>query len=299
MTKTKVAATILGLTVCWVVIFLAIFARPIQHDINISPAVKSAYLATCMIEIEDANYPGDKDEYFIATGVLLDTGYVITAAHCVDVDDNGSISLYERRPIVTFYGSIASVHTGTTVFCGKKGKFDIAIVQLDNPPQSSISLGEAKFGDELFTIGMTRGEKPNISVGRESSPYDNHARATIAAWTGNSGGGIWSNKQELIGFVARIGMARNNAAITIPVPTQDGIVFVSGKFTTYSPLSNWLSYTNIEELKTELDTRRLTFIYEPIEAESMFSVYIIYIITMLHIFGILFCVLVFRKHLFG
>lgn len=268
-------------------------------DVGINPNVKLAYLSTCKIEVEDENFPGDKDEYFIATGVLLDTGYVITAAHCIDVNDNGSISPNERNPIVTFYGSIASVHTGYTVFCGKKGGFDIAVVQLDNSPQSLISLGEAKFGDELFTIGMTRGEKPNISVGCESSPYNNHARATIAVWVGNSGGGIWNNKQELVGFVTRVGMARNNATVTIPTLDEDGITFIQGRLTTYSPMSNWLSYTNAEEFKTELDTRRLTFFYKAIKSESMFPIYNTYLRMALHVFGILFCVSVFRKYLFG
>ncbi len=299
MTKTKVAAIILGITVCWLMIFMGIFARPIQYDIDINSNVRLAYLATCKIEVEDENFPGDKDEYFVATGVLLNTGYVVTAAHCIDVDENGNISSYERHPIVTFYGSIASVHTGYTIFCGKKEGFDIAIIQLENPPPSHVSLGEVKFGEELFTIGMTRGFMSNISVGRESSPADGRARATIAAWTGNSGGGLWNKNQEIVGFASRIAMAQNNATIIIPIPTDDGIILVKGRFTTYSPLSNWLAYINVKEFRTKLDAKRLTFVYEDIEPPSMLSVYNTYATMMLHILGVLLCVSFIRKHLFS
>lgn len=299
MIKTRKVAIVLGITICWMMIFIGIFARPIQHDTNISPAVKSAYLATCKIEVEDANFPGDKDEYFIATGVLLNTGYVITAAHCIDVDDNGSISPNERSPIVTFYGSIASVHAGQTVFCGRKNGFDIAVVQLESPPQSSILLGDVKFGDELFTIGMTRGLTPNISVGRESSSIGGNGRATIAIWSGNSGGGLWNKNQKVVGFVSHIGMARNSASITIPIPQERGMTLVRGTFDTYFPLANWLIYTNAKELKYELDARRLTFIYNAIEPESMLPVYNVYARMTLYILGILLCVSIFRKHLFN
>lgn len=268
-------------------------------DIGISDEVKLAYLATCKIEIEDENFPGDKDEYFVATGVLLNTGYVITAAHCIDIDNNGIISQNERNPIITFCGSIASIHSGRTVFCGRKNGFDIAVIQLDNPPQSSISLGETKFGDRLFTIGMTRGQEPNISSGCASSNTDGYARAAIAAWSGNSGGGLWNNKQELIGFVSGVGMAASNAIITIPIPQQGGIMLMRSRFTTYSPLANWLTYTDLDKFKYELDRRRLTFIYEAIGPESMLPLYGIYARMMLQIFGVLLCVSILRKHLFS
>lgn len=287
-------ATLLISTLCWTVFLTTMFTMfPIQgsenNDININDDVKIAYLATCKIEIGD----------YVSTGVLLNTGYVITAAHCVDVNIDGYISGDEKKPKIIFYGSNKSEHDGETIYAGFPPRFDIAIIKLDNPPESSVTLTETKFGDSLFTIGMTLAEDPNISIGRSSSYASGHARASIAAWRGNSGGGIWTTDQKLAGVASKIGIASTESNIRIPAPLNGGIVMLYGRATALSPLANWLRYSDTNEIMAGLDKRGLSFTYKLIEPESKLPMYNIYASLLFNVLGVLLCVSFFRKHLFS
>jgi len=236
--------------------------KPIDTNWNISDDVKKAYLSTCKISIEAEGGLG----MYTSSGVLLDTGYILTAAHCVDVNRDGQITGNEREPTIQFYGSNSRVIKGRVVFLSHYRIVDLAVIEIENPPDTGVKLGRCKFGERLFTIGMTKGDTPNISEGRASYPVDGSARASIPVWKGNSGGGVWNEKQELMGVASRMGVGSLG----------------SSRF----PLSNWMWYVDIDEIHMALSMKKLEFIYEPQEPESYKTVYIIYLLTSLQVLAV-------------
>lgn len=278
--------------------FTFIAKLPFNDDIGkvvINQNVSEAYNATCRIDIEYTLIGME----LTSTGVLLDTGYVLTAAHCIDGDADGVIDRYERSPQIKFYGDIASVHTGSVVFVGEFDSFDIAVIELENPPPSKVTLADTNFGDMLFTIGMTKSSPPNISTGLASSYSAGHARASIAAWVGNSGGGIWTKDQQLAGIASRIALGQASSIVTIPVPTDEGVMVIQGKIKSTFALSNWLWYADAHEIREGLDNRSLTFVYKTPEPQSQLSVYNSYARMSISILGVLACAIAFKKHLFS
>ena len=145
---------------------------------------------------------------------------------------------------------------------------------------------------------MTHGKVRNISEGRASSRASKHARATIAAWKGNSGGGIFTKNQELAGIVSKIGIGNSAAKITIPIPKENSILLVKGTIKFRFPLSNWLLYSDANKIKKGLDAKNLSFTYMR-TSQSKMPIYRIYSTIVLYTLGVLLCVFIFRKHIFS
>jgi len=114
---------------------------------------QNAFDATCGIHTKNGN----------ATGVLLNTGFILTAMHVVDNNKNGIVDMNEERIRVRF-DSIASVHTGTIIYGSQKS--DLAVVVIPNAPISNIRLMSNEdyegvlAGAPLFAIGRSLGRDP-------------------------------------------------------------------------------------------------------------------------------------------
>ncbi len=263
-----------------------------NKNVNISDSVKDAYLSTCRIKVK-----GPMGGEFTSTGVVLNTGYIFTAGHCVDVNVNTHIEKNEKTQTVEFFGSVASIQTGTFVYYGHYDNFDVAVISVPDPPKSNVKLADSKFGDKLFTIGMTKGNDSNISFGLASSYAHGHARCSISVWQGNSGGGIWTEDQGLTGIVSRMSMAAVPSRVLIPTYRGNNLVFLEGQINSLSPLANWCWYTSAEEIRTKLDNEHLSLLYEVPHEE--FYIDSAYIHMAIQILGVLFCVWFFRKYILG
>lgn len=249
--------------------------------------VKDALYATCKVINNESGIRG--------TGVVLKTGYIITAAHCVDANINDVVEDDEKDITVEFFDNGTWSQDADIMFCGKFDTYDIAILRVPNPPESDVVLADAvAFGDRVYAIGCTNGYNPNISEGRVSTDADGLARAGLSVWQGNSGGGLWTNSQKLAGIVVRVGMATTYSFVDILIPSEEGAYFSRNHIQVHHPLANWCAYVPTETIKYQLDKKGLTFLYEVQEEE--FSINKYYILMLLEIAGVLAGVWFFRKH---
>ena len=266
------------------------YAGPPNYEIGINNGVKDAFLSTCRITIE--GYGGK----YTSTGVVLNTGYIFTAGHAIDVNMNGRIDDNERNQEVEFFGSVAGIQSATIVYYGDYRNFDLAVIEVPNPPKSNVRLVDTEFGDELFTIGMTKGDNPNISHGISSSPAGLHARCSIPVWSGNSGGGIWTKDQNIVGFVSRVSMAAVRSSIMIPTFRNDRLIYLEGVVESISPLANWCWYTSSKDIRYNMGGR-LSFLYET-EPDTIYVSPAYFILT-IQLIGIMICAWYFRRYILG
>lgn len=159
-----------------------------------------------------------------ASGVMLKSGYVLTAAHLIDDNNNGKLDPEERAWEVEFpsineesfktIGRPIAVSDHTPDF-----SLDIAILKLDEkPPIAGVNLIEdldyynLKTGEPIDVIGMMNNRIPaSITSGRITSFRLKEAHRTNAtAYMGSSGGGVFNKNQELIGIETKIGVAREH-----------------------------------------------------------------------------------------
>lgn len=168
-----------------------------------------------------------------ASGVMLKSGYVLTAAHLIDDNENGKLDPKEMEWEVNFpsvngenfktIGRPIAVSNHLSEF-----SLDIAILRLDEkPPIAGVSLIEdldyynLKTGEPIDIIGMMNNRTPaSITSGRISSFRFKEAHRTNAtAYMGSSGGGIFNKDQELIGIETKVGIAKeyiHTARMIIP-----------------------------------------------------------------------------------
>jgi hypothetical protein len=229
---------------------------------TIAPDIREAYNATCKVE----NPRG------VGTGVLLESGYVITAAHVVDwLMKDGNIDMFEAiTNSVTFnIDGVSSVHTALVVAMGdwqEREDLDIAILRIENPPKSSIRLtthGDYKkylYGEKIYTIGHTNGDELRVTDGRLDNHYkpnESLDRATCDVYRGNSGGGVFAEDGRLLGIVVRLKTTpiHNMVDVDIPIPSEihPGLPprMVSGSvyYTDDHIIPQWCEFVNAERVE--------------------------------------------------
>ena len=195
--------------------------------IPVTPKFSDAYSASCVVSRSDG---------VIGSGVLLDSGYVVTNKHVVDEDKNGAITFTEKTGIWVRFFEPASVHSATILDSSEVNWLfglggDYAVLKVDNPPKSKIRLmnreqfRDVKPGRLLYCIGATDGESPpHITFGPRSSDDEMFfSRAGLSAYFGNSGGGIFTaDTTELIGLSTRVHIA---TAMSEPQVLPDWVTF--------------------------------------------------------------------------
>jgi len=208
--------------------------------------LQNALSATCTIMGEDSN---------IGTGVLLDTGYVLTAGHCIDLDLSGDLTHQERNIEIAFNGGERIVGA-RAVYLGSN---DFAILE----PQEQIS-GGVKFnhvfsvGDEIHTIGAILGTEPMIFDGHIGHWQDGWARASCFVSHGNSGGGIFSEEGEVVGIVHAVATVPLWSSFEVPVITPDGTFSLYRSYALGGQEINGVCvFLTSLEIKTELSTKNL------------------------------------------
>jgi hypothetical protein len=174
-----------------------LFAKPDVHK-----SITKAYQGTCAIQSNN-NTRG--------TGVLLANGYVVTAAHVIDLNGNGKLEDKERIVDLKFYTPKPYKITGWVILLGdptSKRRVDIALIIPDKAIHSRVKMAKAPgIGTPVFTVGHPLGGSPTITDGRVSHPNNQGGRSSIPVYSGNSGGGVFLHgSQNLIGIIVRVTM---------------------------------------------------------------------------------------------
>lgn len=279
---------------------IVLFTLLMLH-VHIRPAetfdkVQNAFGATCMIK----NHRGG-----FGTGVLLDSGYILTAGHVVDANNNGSIDPVERRCTLRFgRGDILTA----SVLYFSDGNLDFAILELSNRPNNAPTMRAANrseiLGEPVFTVGATAGHSPHITHGYVSTPELGHARASCFVGGGNSGGAIVNDDGEHLGVVIAVGVKRTVDVARIPFPVEGNLHILTVRLPRTTEVNSLCLFVPIDEIRYELKSKLITHLIDKPQRALWLSV--IYhpcapLITItflqLHLlFGFIFYV---RKHLFS
>lgn len=208
-------------------IILSIISVVVYADtFKVERKYRTAYESTCAVVhsgTTDFNSSG-------GTGVMLNSGYILTCVHVVDMNMNGKVDREERSVNIKFYYPVASVHSGTVVASSTEHWIDnteYALIFIPQRRASNVRLISDKdykdvgVGAKLFSVGRTDGQSPpHIVLGvRSTDASDIWHRSTLPLYFGNSGGGIFLEETgELIGICSRIRVKRMPFGPPLPVP---------------------------------------------------------------------------------
>lgn len=247
-----------------------------------SPHIQNQYNSTCLVSTKSST----------GTGVLLDTGVILTAAHVLDDNNNGKLDTEELECHVEFFYPTAVVHTGVAVFLGdylgeENNDVGLITIPIETGLKSNISLMSKeeydllRFGSDTFTVGCPLGNEPKLSTGIIEPPSSKSklGRATCSTVMGNSGGGIYlPENSKLAGLVVQNHSFKTYApwSIAFPVPTPDGAMMVSGSGmyfqTHFTP--NWTEYVTAPRIAEILAANHFSYaIKKPAEKVNLWKVY--------------------------
>lgn len=188
---------------------------------NVDESIETSYNSVCLVVSEEAR----------ASGVLLESGYVLTASHVVDRDRDNYIAP-EEESVTLYFPAISFETTAYVIANGNLSDgVDVALLlpMMHIPLRGSRLLttdeyGKLTIGTSMMTIGMQSGRTPaNITDGRivSNNPTDTMHRNSSNSYYGSSGGGVFINNQ-LIGISVAIGY--DVRPITVPIIEGGAIV---------------------------------------------------------------------------
>ncbi len=156
------------------------------------------------------------------SGVIVDAkeGYVITNFHVVDKADDIAVTLKDRRTI-------------TAKVIGKDQATDLALLKIDAPDLTALSLGDManmRVGDYVLAVGNPFALGQTVTAGIVSAlgrsgfidqGFEDFIQTDAAINPGNSGGALVNLKGELIGIPTVIlSQSGGNVGIGFAVPAS-------------------------------------------------------------------------------
>ncbi len=201
-----------------VVLALCIAAAPAMGEVpdhQLSKAIERAKAATVGIlrHVEDSPSQATQRHFSVrGTGVHIRDGYILTASHAVKGTERGKPVIPNNITVLTEdLQELPAVLTGVNAF------LDIAVYQV-NHQEGTSRLGSISFGDtdpepgeEVFTVGYPLGWGPALGFGRIGNPntflptvQSRLMQIDLSACSGNSGGGLFNVRGEIVGVVHAI-----------------------------------------------------------------------------------------------
>lgn len=161
---------------------------------------------------EDRESPASKTHFTMrGTGVHLSDGYLVTARHVVERDEEGRKVVPKQITVMT-----TDLEEADATLVGGSAFLDVVIYRMPADlaarlPSTSFAAPEAVAGHPVFTIGYPMGWGPAIMFGRIGNPNTFLPTADtrllqldLGACSGNSGGGVFNDAGELVGIMHAI-----------------------------------------------------------------------------------------------
>lgn len=161
---------------------------------------------------EDLQSPASKTHFTMrGTGVHLRDGYLITARHVVERDEEGRKVVPKEITIMT-----TSLEEAAAALVGGSAFLDVVVYRLPEElaarlPAVAFAGIEAGAGGQVFTVGYPMGWGPAMMFGRVGNPNTFLPTAEtrliqldLGACSGNSGGGVFNDAGDLIGIMHAI-----------------------------------------------------------------------------------------------
>lgn len=287
MRKLAVSSTALAAALVVVLILTFFSLHPIIRDSKAN--IRDAFNSTCVISTG-------------GTGVLLENGYVLTAGHVVDKNDDKKLSLNERRVTISFRDGTRV--RANVLYLGIKDFAILEPVRDVDKRGISPSSRPSELGEKIYTIGATAMHKPHITSGHISTPDIGMGRASCYISGGNSGGAIFSEDNEYLGTVCAVGVMPyvDSASFLMRIGEDTYNIFV--QIPRRQELNSLCLFLPVEQTRDELDSRFLGFLLDKPEPPTLREKYdtpfnraILW--TAIQIQLILALVMYVRKDLFG
>jgi len=184
-------------------------------EVSISEVTENSKRATVGIlkpAIDQATISGSTPISVRGTGIHMGKGYILTARHAIEREAGGKRVAAETIQVIT-----SDLHQVTAKFIGRNTFLDIALYHIPENIQPA-SLAIATFaqqpplaGEEVFTVGYPLGWGPAMSFGRVGNPntflqtvQSRLIQVDLSACSGNSGGGLFNPRGEVVGIVHAI-----------------------------------------------------------------------------------------------
>ncbi|WP_447975129.1 S1C family serine protease [Nitrospira sp. Kam-Ns4a] len=144
-----------------------------------------------------------------ASGFHLHDGYLVTARHAVEQEEKGDQVVAKQLTVLT-----NALEQVPAVLVGVNAYLDVAVYRVTDPevvkrlPVATFAEREPAPGDPVFTVGYPLGWGPAVAFGRVGNPniflstVDTRLmQLDLSACSGNSGGGLFNEQGEVIGFL--------------------------------------------------------------------------------------------------
>ncbi|MDT7041500.1 S1C family serine protease [Candidatus Nitronereus thalassa] len=190
---------------------MAIGAEPSLLSIAAEKA-RHATVGILSPEEERATISGPAPFSVRGSGTHIGQGYILTARHAIEHQKGGKTLAAEAIQVITEH-----FHELTATFIGINEFLDVALYRVpedtlpDIPGQVTFAESEAYSGDNVFTVGYPLGWGPALSFGRIGNPHtflttiqSRLLQVDLSACSGNSGGGLFNTKGEIVGVVHAI-----------------------------------------------------------------------------------------------
>jgi len=201
------------LLVC--VTMAAVSARAEQTQLGQDAFLRAKQVTVGILEdTQDRRMPEKAGKIIVrGTGFHLRDGYIVTARHAAEQFElaTGPVIPQHVRILTTDLHEIPADLVGDSAF------MDVVIYRVAEPHRSklqvgtSFATGSAPAGTEVFTVGYPLGWGPTMAFGRVGNTnvflqtVDTRLlQADISSCSGNSGGGLFNAKGEVLGIVHAI-----------------------------------------------------------------------------------------------
>jgi serine protease Do len=229
-----------------------------ERSADIAAAIERAKWATIGVleDTQDQRTPDKPGKILVrGTGFHLRDGYIVTARHAAEKQEaaTGNIIPKQIRILTTDLHELPAELVGDSAF------MDVVVYRITEPHRTKLraatpfASGDVHPGQDVFTVGYPMGWGPTMSFGHLGNTntflqtVDGRLiQADVAACSGNSGGGLYNDKGEVVGIMhAIIQTERDDStarcsrmAFAIPAPLAERIVgaALEGKPLTFSKM---------------------------------------------------------------